>query len=153
MKNWVSRVLSLAVLLELLTACNFGPLDEAYTPLAAPKVSSETALEIAEAESHQAEGEPTKSTASIAEAKSPPASLIEDLKTILATELGIASTEVLVQEATAVEWSDSCLDIPHADEFCAQVITPGYRIILSTLSETFEFHTDRSGRNIRRIGG
>lgn len=79
------------------------------------------------------------------------ASLIEDLKTKVMLESGIPTTDLLVQEAEAVEWNDSCLDLPQSDEMCAQVITSGYRIVLSNLTETFEFHTDRTGRLVRQV--
>lgn len=94
-------------------------------------------------------------TAPAAEAVSqpapPPASLVEDLKTILATELGVPSSSLLVETATAVEWNDACLGVPHPEEMCAQVITPGYRIVLTTSTETYEFHTDETGKNVRRV--
>lgn len=83
--------------------------------------------------------------------KSPPASLVEDLKTILATELGVPSSSLLVEAATVAEWNDACLGVPHPEEMCAQVITPGYRIVLSTSTETYEFHTDETGKNVRRV--
>lgn len=172
MKFWY-RVLSLVVLVGWLTACSLTP---SHQPSAAPATesSAETSTEITgAAESETAESETAESkatgatdarewsstehsetstrTASNLESESPPASLVENLKTILATELGIASTDVLVQETAPIEWSDSCLDLPRPDELCAQVITPGYRIILSNLTQTFEFHTDQLGQNIRRV--
>lgn len=161
MKNLVYLVLNLAILAGL-GACSPARLGEPYA-FPPAKITTETVAEAptqgeaaagaeAESETHRASSNQSDSAKPSSEAETPPASLIEDLKTILATEDGILSTDVLVKEVAATEWSDSCLGVPRPEEACAQVITPGYRIILSSLTETFEFHTDRTGRSIRRAG-
>lgn len=81
-----------------------------------------------------------------------PASLVEELKTRLATELGISSSDIFLKAATAVQWNDACLEVARPEEICAQVITPGYQIDLGTLTQTYRFHTDRTGKNLRRLG-
>lgn len=83
------------------------------------------------------------------EGADPPAQLVEDLKSVVSTRTGIPSYEIMFVSAEAVEWSDACLGIPNPDEFCAQVITPGYRITLRTMTEEYVFHTDRTGDSIR----
>lgn len=83
------------------------------------------------------------------EEDSPPADLIEDLKSVVSSKTGIPSYEVLFVSSEAVEWSDACLGVPSSEEFCAQMITPGYRITLTTLTEEYVFHTDRAGREFR----
>ncbi|WP_416673995.1 hypothetical protein [Egbenema bharatensis] len=80
---------------------------------------------------------------------SPPAELIEDLKSVVSSKTGIPSHEVLFVSAEAVDWPDACLGVSTEDEVCAQVITPGYRIALTTLTQEYVFHTDRSGREFR----
>lgn len=82
---------------------------------------------------------------------SPPAEVVENLKTALATEMGVPITEISVKETTQTEWNDACLGAANPDEICAQVITPGYRIVLGTLTETYTFHTDQTGENFRRV--
>lgn len=62
-------------------------------------------------------------------------------------DAGAGATLVSVQE---VDWPDSCLGAPLQDEACAQVITPGYRIIVNSGVETFEYHASKSGR-VRRV--
>jgi len=54
-------------------------------------------------------------------------------------------------EVEAVDWPDACLGAPRADEVCAQVITPGYRVIVRQDDELIEYHTDRATR-IRPVG-
>jgi hypothetical protein len=67
---------------------------------------------------------------------------IEELaKTTAAPESEI--TIVLEEERT---WPDSCLGCPDPSEMCAQVLTPGSRIVLLARGVTYEYHTSRSGR-------
>ena len=42
-------------------------------------------------------------------------------------------------------WNDSCLGCPQTGENCAQVVTPGYRIVLRVSEATYEYHTDLGG--------
>lgn len=98
---------------------------------------------------HSALSTGTKQTETAEQMPSPPAKLVEDLKSILSTKTGVPSYDILFISAEAVEWSDACLGATKPEEICAQVITPGYRIILSTLTEEYEFHTDRTGQELR----
>ena len=45
-----------------------------------------------------------------------------------------------------VTWRDSCLGCPKAGERCAQVLTPGYRVVLRIADATYEYHTDLGGK-------
>jgi hypothetical protein len=45
-----------------------------------------------------------------------------------------------------VSRNDSCLGCPQTAENCAQVLTPGYRILLRVSDATYEYHTDLGGR-------
>lgn len=50
----------------------------------------------------------------------------------------------------AVDWPDACLGAARADEMCAEVITPGYRIVLEQAGETREYRASRAGQ-FRRV--
>jgi len=67
----------------------------------------------------------------------------------LAAKLGIAAGGITFVSGEYVEWSDSCLGVTHAGEMCAQVITPGYRVILAVSGAHYEVHTDLSGKSVR----
>ena len=43
-------------------------------------------------------------------------------------------------------WNDSGLGCPQTGENCAQVLTPGYRVVLRVSDATYEYHTDLGGR-------
>lgn len=63
----------------------------------------------------------------------------------LAVQLGIPSPDIKIISAEAVEWSDSCLGLGKPEEICAQVITPGYKVILEASGQRYEAHTDQTG--------
>jgi hypothetical protein len=47
-----------------------------------------------------------------------------------------------------VEWPDSCLGVSTANIVCAEIITPGYLVILDTGVLAYEFHTDLAGNAV-----
>ncbi|MHB0988717.1 MAG: hypothetical protein ACYC3P_08655 [Bellilinea sp.] len=62
----------------------------------------------------------------------------------LADLLTVDPTSITVVSVDAVDWPDACLGVPTPGA-CAQVITPGYRIILSVSGQSYEFHTNQDG--------
>jgi len=64
----------------------------------------------------------------------------------LVEQEGIAVESISVVDVAAVEWPDSCLGCEQQGQYCLMVITPGYRIVLQSGTETYAVHTDRSGR-------
>lgn len=63
----------------------------------------------------------------------------------LAAQLNIPIEQVKIVSAEAVEWSDSCLGLGKPEEICAQMITPGYRVMLEAEGKSYEAHTNQSG--------
>jgi hypothetical protein len=47
------------------------------------------------------------------------------------------------------EWPDACLGFAEEGEMCAEVLTPGWKIILEAGSKNYEFHADQNGENLR----
>ncbi len=47
--------------------------------------------------------------------------------------------------AEQVDWPDGCLGIQTPGVMCIQVITTGYRVVLSANGSEYEFHTNLSG--------
>lgn len=70
-----------------------------------------------------------------------PTALIERAKTELAADASFSAEQVEVVSVEQVEWSDSSLGCPKAGMMYAQVITPGYRIVLAADGQTYEFHS------------
>jgi hypothetical protein len=69
----------------------------------------------------------------------------------LATKLGVAEDQITIVSAERVEWPDACLGAATEGELCAQVITPGYRIVLETGGKEYEAQTDESGQVVRFV--
>jgi hypothetical protein len=68
---------------------------------------------------------------------------------VLAAQLGILPEEVRILSVERVDWPDACLGIQTAGLMCAQVITPGFRVLLEAQGKRYEFHTDLSGSDVR----
>ena len=63
----------------------------------------------------------------------------------LSENLGLDADEIIVVSSETVEWPDACLGITNEGIACAEVITPGYKIILEANGKQVEYHTDESG--------
>ena len=70
--------------------------------------------------------------------------IIELAKADLAKRAGVSTEKIRVVKVEAVEWRDSSLGCPQPGMMYAQVITPGYRVVLSDGQSEYEYHTDRS---------
>lgn len=68
-----------------------------------------------------------------------------------AAVLGVEQDEIELAEVAEVEWPDASLGCPESGMMYAQVITPGYRVIVRAAGETFEYHTDMQGTFVRCV--
>ncbi|NIN69986.1 MAG: hypothetical protein GTO63_35950 [Anaerolineae bacterium] len=69
----------------------------------------------------------------------------------LARRLGLAPEAIRLVSVEAVEWSDASLGCPQPGMMYAQVITPGFRVVLEAEGQTYEYHTD-TGRLVVLCG-
>jgi len=60
--------------------------------------------------------------------------------TNLAQRLGIDASQIRVVQAREVTWADTSLGCPEPGKAYAQVLTPGYLIILKANDTTYEYH-------------
>ncbi len=76
--------------------------------------------------------------------------------------LGVVAEQVKVVSTEAVEWPDSCLGIAMEGVTCAQVVTPGFRVILDVAGKQVEYRTNEDASVIHpattavtwnRVGG
>jgi len=66
----------------------------------------------------------------------------------LAGELSVSPQEVTVVSFEAVQWPDASLGCPQAGMAYAQVVTPGYLVLLEVGGRQVEVHTDETGRSV-----
>jgi hypothetical protein len=62
--------------------------------------------------------------------------------------LGVAQAQLQVESVEQREWRDSSLGCPQPGFFYAQVITPGYLIVIVGAGKRLEYHTDTRGRSV-----
>jgi len=73
----------------------------------------------------------------------------ESAREALARQLGVDPLAIRLVETAPVDWPDACLGLPAAGESCAQVITPGFRVVVETGRTSYEFRTNRDGSMVR----
>jgi hypothetical protein len=61
----------------------------------------------------------------------------------LATRLGVPASAISVDEVTSATWPNGALGCPKPGIMYSQIVTPGYRIILSTNGRIYEYHSGR----------
>jgi hypothetical protein len=72
----------------------------------------------------------------------PEAPLIEATRTDLAQRLNIAADQIQVRSVEARQWPDGSLGCPQPGMMYAQVISPGFQIILSAEGQEYDYRTD-----------
>ena len=65
----------------------------------------------------------------------------------MAQKLNVPLDEIREVSVEAMEWPDTSLGCPQPGMMYAQVITPGFRVVLAAKGQTVEYHTD-SGRRV-----
>lgn len=63
----------------------------------------------------------------------------------LEQRLGVLPQDIVVQLVEAVEWSDSSLGCPEPGMTYAQMVTPGFRVLLEVDGQAYEIHTGAGG--------
>jgi hypothetical protein len=71
--------------------------------------------------------------------------MIDKAITDLAQRLTISADEIILLEATSVVWPDASLGCPQEGMAYAQVLTPGYLILLQYTDNKFEYHAGKNG--------
>jgi hypothetical protein len=64
-----------------------------------------------------------------------------DLLADAADRLGVPLRKVEIAQAEPRRWPDASLGCPKAGEFYAQVITPGYRVVVAAEGRRLEYRT------------
>lgn len=70
----------------------------------------------------------------------------------LAERFGLSADDVDFVSSTSTQWPDSCLGLPEPDEVCAQVVTPGYEVVLAVDGVNYTYHTNLA-TEVRAVDG
>ena len=63
----------------------------------------------------------------------------------IAADLGVSPESVQLITFESRDWPDSSLGCPQPDMLYAQVVTPGYLVVVEVAGERIEYHTDKRG--------
>jgi len=63
------------------------------------------------------------------------------------------SSDIRVLSVEVVDWPDASLGCPQPGMVYAQVITPGFRVLLEVENDKYEYHTDRGERVVLCVDG
>ncbi len=70
---------------------------------------------------------------------------VDAAKNALAAELGLKMDEISLKSVSEKDWPDACLGLAAPGEMCAQVIVPGYAVVLSAAGQDYTLRASQSG--------
>lgn len=70
---------------------------------------------------------------------------------MLVDQLKVDVDMIGLVSAGQVDWPDACMGIQTPGVMCAQVITTGYKVVLSANGLEYEFHTNVNGDVVRLV--
>jgi hypothetical protein len=82
------------------------------------------------------------------EAAALPVEVLQSIVDLIATETGAEVQTVTITAVEPVNWPDTFLGCPVEGSFAAQVITPGYRVMVEYQGKSYEVHTDTKGHAV-----
>ena len=121
-------ILCLAVLLVVLSAC--GGSESQAPPTVAPAAKEE----------RQSPAAPTAMPAAATPTAEPAA--VEAVRRELAGRLGVAASRLKAVSVEPVAWPDASLGCPQEGYAYAQVVTPGYRVVMEHNGQRYTYHTN-----------
>ncbi|MEO1621584.1 MAG: hypothetical protein AAFU53_11210 [Cyanobacteria bacterium J06632_3] len=71
----------------------------------------------------------------------------------VAKQQNVSADQLQVASATAAEWPDACLGLAGPDEMCAQMITPGWAVMVTDGSTTWQYRIDLDALQVRLVDG
>lgn len=129
---WVSLLVTAAL---SLAACMPVAPESTATPPATEEATEEPTEEATAQAAEEATAEPASEGTDIGAL----------VRQILAQQLQLNLEQIEVISVQDVEWPDACLGVYTADMMCAQVITPGFRVVLAVDGAQYEYHTNIDG--------
>ncbi|MGL5510202.1 MAG: hypothetical protein ACRC2J_14110 [Microcoleaceae cyanobacterium] len=78
-----------------------------------------------------------------------PRAIAEAVRQDLFRKTGIPTDQVQIKEASTAQWPNACLGLAKSGEMCAEIIVPGWRIVLSDGKQTWIYRTDNQGNRMR----
>ena len=128
--------------LSVLTACAALPAGPAFSPLSPLATPTSAEASPSTAVSEQPLPTPKPETAAPGATPAPQPDNRDLALADLAARLSVAPDAITVKAVERIEWPDASLGCPQPGIMYAQVITPGYRIVLEVDGKSYEYHAD-----------
>jgi hypothetical protein len=153
-----TRIYSLMLLVMLvLVACGGAAVPPVATPVAPTQPAAPTAIPFVSpiASPVQTLDAPEPGGGMITKPESarwnnaPQAAL--NARKMLMEQLKVDVDRIGLVSAEQVDWPDGCLGIQTPGVMCIQVISPGYKVVLSANGTEYEFHTNKTGDVVRPV--
>ena len=93
-------------------------------------------------------GEVVEDSSTPNEAAALPVEVLQSIIDLIASETGEPVQTVTITSVEPVNWPDTFLGCPVEGSFAAQVITPGYRVMVEYEGKSYEVHTDMQGHAV-----
>ena len=78
-------------------------------------------------------------------ASEPQAAAVEAARQLAARDFGLRPTDLQLEDVQARQWPDRSLGCPRQGVLYAQIVTPGYLVVLAGGGRRLEYHTDDRG--------
>ena len=88
---------------------------------------------------------PTATPEEEATAESQYPAAVDAARQQLASDLGVEADAITVASFDAREWPNACLGLAQEGQMCAEVITPGYLVILNAEGQTYRARSNQDG--------
>ncbi len=75
--------------------------------------------------------------------------IVEAAVKFAAAELGVDVAAIQVVSVEEATWRNSCLGVDRLNEMCMDVITPGFRVVLSVDGQEIAVHTNQDASALR----
>jgi len=79
-----------------------------------------------------------------------PPGVVVEIQNRVSETLGVPADQLQIDTVEQTDWPDSCLGLPEQDEACAEVITPGWLVVVDIAGTKYSYRVDESGTNIRQ---
>jgi hypothetical protein len=145
---WFLFVATVTMVALFSVACQGTPpvAESPILPTETPALpASAAAPPIPTEEEEQPMAVPTTPSGETTPAGSQAETMVAAARAGLAQRLDVPEQQIVVKSVEAVQWPDASLGCPQPGMMYAQVIIPGFRVVLEVEGQTYEVHTDTAG--------
>ena len=79
-----------------------------------------------------------------------PPEVIVQIQNQVSQALSAAAEQIQIEMVEQRDWPDACLGLPNPDEACAEVITPGWLVVVDVGGTEYRYRVDETGTIIRQ---